>query len=79
MSGFFGQVERKEQLLAFCAEPRTRAELQRFTGITHREYFRNTILKPLLQAEKLNMTLPEKPNSRNPKYVRAQRGENKVG
>lgn len=65
------QVNREEQILSFCREPKTRAEIQAFTGIAHREYFRSHILKPLLKAGKLKLTLPEKPNSRNQKYVRA--------
>jgi Fic family protein len=65
------QVGRKEKILEFCAEPKTREEIQAFVGITHREHFRAKILKPLLESGKLKMTIPDKPNSRNQKYVRA--------
>ena len=64
------QVKKDEQIIAFCSEPRTREEMQKFTGIASREYFRATVLKPLLESGKLRMTLPDKPNSRNQKYVR---------
>ena len=63
-------VERVKQLLEFCAEPRTRDEMQQFIGIANREYFRKTILKPLLDSKKLKMTIPDKPKSINQKYVK---------
>lgn len=63
-------VERTAQLLEFCAEPRTRDEMQQFIEITNREYFRKTILKPLLDSEKLKMTIPYKPKSTKQKYVK---------
>jgi len=63
------QVGREERILAFCAQAKTRAEIQTFVGISHREHFRIKILKPLLESGKLKMTIPDKPNSRNQKYV----------
>lgn len=63
------QVERDEKILDFCAEPRTREEIQSFVGIAHREHFRAKILKPLLESGKLSMTIPDKPNSKNQRYV----------
>ena len=65
------QVTRGEKILEFCFVPRTRDEIQEFVGISHREHFRAKILKPLLDTGQLRMTIPEKPNSRNQKYVRA--------
>ncbi|MDR1319855.1 MAG: hypothetical protein LBK56_00270 [Gracilibacteraceae bacterium] len=66
------QVARNKELLDFCAEPRSRDEIQEHLGFTNRGYFRTKILKPLLESGKLKMTVPDKPNSRNQKYVRAQ-------
>ncbi len=65
------QVERADKILDFCAEPKTRGEIQAFVGIAHREHFRTKILGPLLASGKLKMTIPDKPNSRNQRYVRA--------
>lgn len=65
------QVDRAEKIIEFCAEPKSRKEIQLFVGIAHREYFRAKILKPLLDSGKLKMTSPDKPNSRNQKYVKA--------
>jgi ATP-dependent DNA helicase RecG len=64
------QDGRTELLLAFCGEPRTRDEMQQFIGIANREHFRKTILKPLLASGRLLMTIPDKPNSRNQRYVK---------
>ena len=64
------QDERTERLLDFCSEPRTRDEMQQFIEIANREHFRKMILKPLLDSGKLEMTIPDKPNSRNQKYIK---------
>lgn len=64
------QNARTEKLLEFCNEPRTRDEMQQFIGIANREHFRKTILKPLLDSGKLKMTIPDKPNSRNQRYIK---------
>ena len=66
------QDARVDTIVKFCAVPRTREEMQEHLGITNRGYFRTKILKPLLDAGKLNMTIPDKPNSRNQKYVRSR-------
>ena len=65
------QVDRAEKIIEFCAEPKSREGIQLFVGIAHREHFRAKILKPLLDSGKLKMTIPDKPNSRNQKYVKA--------
>lgn len=63
------QDNRVASLMQFCDVPRTRDEMQTYIGIINREYFRKNILKPLLDAGQLRMTIPNKPNSRNQKYV----------
>lgn len=65
------QDERTKQLIEYCLEPKSRDEMQQFIGIANREYFRKYILKPLLESGVLKMTIPDKPNSRNQKYVKA--------
>jgi|UPI00036080DF ATP-dependent DNA helicase RecG len=44
------------KLLAFCQEPRSREEMQVHVGLKDREYFRKTILKPLLDQGLLKPT-----------------------
>ncbi|MDR0596856.1 MAG: putative DNA binding domain-containing protein [Clostridiales Family XIII bacterium] len=63
------QDERIESLLEFCYMPRTRNEMQRHIRIANREHFRKNILKPLIESGQLAMTIPDKPQSRNQKYV----------
>ena len=58
-------------ILEFCAVPRSRKEIQTHLGFSGRRHFSETYLKPLLKCGKLKMTIPDKPNSRNQKYVRA--------
>ena len=55
-------------LLDYCVEPRTREEMQEFCGIKTREYFRKKILVPMIQQEKVLLTLPDKPKSPKQKY-----------
>lgn len=55
-------------LLAFCHEPKTRQEIAAFGGVKTASYAMQHYFQPLLAAEKLAMTIPEKPKSRNQKY-----------
>jgi ATP-dependent DNA helicase RecG len=64
------QDNRFNSLIEFCASPRTRKEMQEFIGIASRVHFNYTYLVPLLESEQLRMTIPDKPNSRNQKYVK---------
>jgi ATP-dependent DNA helicase RecG len=65
-----GQDNRAASLIAFCVSPRTKKEMQEFIGIASREHFEKALLKPLLEIGELRMTLPNKPNSRNQKYIK---------
>lgn len=57
-----------QALLQFCIVPRSRKEMQEFMGLTGRRNFSEKYIKPLLSAGKIEMTIPDKPNSRNQKY-----------
>ena len=63
--------DREQMLLDYCVVPRSREEIQRYIGIANREYFRQSILKPLLDSGKLKRTIPDKPSSKNQKYIKA--------
>lgn len=58
------------QLLEFCATPKTRREMMSFLGLANRSSFVKHYLKPLLESGKLVMTIPDKPRSKNQKYVK---------
>ena len=46
----------------------TRVEAQTLLGLTSQANFRDRYLQPGLDAELIEMTIPEKPNSRNQRY-----------
>lgn len=56
-------------IVGFCSIPRSRDELQEFTGFS-RYYTMSKIVQPLLDSGELVMTIPDKPKSINQKYVR---------
>lgn len=57
-----------QDILNFCAVPRSQQEIQTFCKQSGKNYFSELYLKPLLENGQLHMTMPEKPNSRNQKY-----------
>lgn len=63
-----GEVTEQE-LLEFCRTPRTTKEIMEFLGLKHREHFRASLLKPLLESGKLQMTIPDKPTSAKQRYI----------
>ncbi len=46
----------------------TRQAMQDAVGLAHREHFRKTYLAPALELGVIEMTLPDKPNSRSQGY-----------
>lgn len=59
-----------EMILSFCSEPRTRAQIQEHIGVSSRKLFTTKFLTPLIESGQLKMTIPDKPTSRNQKYVK---------
>lgn len=57
-----------DSLLTFCKEPRTREELTAFMKIDTFSYLLKRYLKPLLEAGKLELTIPDRPRSRKQRY-----------
>jgi len=57
-----------ERLLEMLQGEMTRAQIQFELGLRDRKSFRERYLKPALQAGLIEMTLPDKPNSRLQKY-----------
>ncbi len=64
------QVALHVEILAFCSEPRSKKEIMQHIGLSDTKSFRKLYLVPLLTADKLRMTLPDKPNSPKQRYVR---------
>lgn len=71
-----GQVaEQVIPLLAVCVGEMTRDSLQSATGFIGRANFRKRYLDPALTAGLIEMTIPEKPNSRLQKYRLTAQGK----
>ena len=64
--------EKLNKLVDACAEPKTREELMEYLGLVNRDHFRKAYLKPLLESGKIKMTLPDKPRSKNQKYIKTE-------
>ena len=62
------QDERLQKVLAFCATPKSRSEIQAHVGMKDRKHFKVAVLDVLLADGYLEMTLPEKPQSPKQKY-----------
>ena len=60
-----------KMILEFCANPRSKREICEHLGFNNLTYFTRTYLNPLLETKKLLRTIPDKPSSKNQKYVRS--------
>ena len=61
--------DKSTMILDFCVKPRTKQEIMDHLGFSSRRQFNERYMKPLLEARKLVMTIPDKPSSKNQKYV----------
>lgn len=57
------------QLLLFCTEPKQINEIMQKLNWSDRTKFRRKFLRPLLERNMIEMTIPEKPNSSKQSYV----------
>lgn len=57
-----------ESLLAFCEVPRTRTEISAFLGISSVSYALKKYIRPLIEAGKIGLMLPDTPSSPKQKY-----------
>ena len=58
----------EEKALQFCSEAKSIIEICDYLGFKDRRTVRK-IINPLLELGRLAMTVPDKPNSRNQKYI----------
>ena len=63
------QDKTQDKILDYCKEPRSKAEIATYCGYSNSKSFTRLYLKPLLDSGHLQMTLPDKPTSRNQKYI----------
>ncbi|MBI5308176.1 MAG: hypothetical protein HZB37_07600 [Planctomycetes bacterium] len=71
-----GEDERTKKIMDYCLTPRTRGEIQEFTGYKDRKHFRLEILQPLLEQGLLHPTIPDKLTNPKQKYYSAKKREN---
>ncbi|MCP3958967.1 MAG: hypothetical protein GY719_14040 [bacterium] len=68
-----------EELLGVMEGEQTRAELMARLGLKDRTHFGKAYLRPALEADLIEMTIPEKPRSRSQRYRRFAKGAAAVG
>ncbi len=65
--------QRKEAILAFCVEPKSRRQMQEHLDISDKRHFMLSVLNPLLQAGIIEMTIPSNPSHIRQRYVVSQK------
>ncbi len=63
------QVTTFDEILVFCSTPHSKAEIADYCGYKNNKNFTKKYLRPLLDSGTLKMTIPNKPNTRNQKYI----------
>ncbi|MCD7819370.1 MAG: hypothetical protein LUH07_10015, partial [Lachnospiraceae bacterium] len=63
--------DRRDKLVIFCNQPRSQKEMMQFLSLKDRVNFRRNYLMPLLEAGRIERTMPDKPTSKNQRYVKA--------
>ena len=63
---------RREQILAFCIEPKSLFDIMQHVELKDRKNVMNVYINPMLAAGVLKMTEPDNPTSRNQMYVTAE-------
>ncbi len=61
--------DKYELIVAFCDVKRTKQEIMDYMRFSSKRQFNERYMKPLLQSGRLRMTLPDKPKSKNQKYI----------
>lgn len=59
----------EEKILQFCKSEKSAKEIAEHCGYKSVDRFKRNHLKPLLEQEKIQMTIPDKPKSKNQKYI----------
>jgi ATP-dependent DNA helicase RecG len=64
-------VNLEKMILDFCSSPRRKKEICQHFGYVNLTHFTRKHLTPLLESGRLKLTLPDRPTSKNQKYVQA--------
>ena len=60
-----------QDIVNYCTVPRTAAEILSRMGLTNQTTNRQKYINPLVEERLLKLTIPDKPNDPNQKYVKA--------
>lgn len=63
----------EEKIFQFCTEERTAKEIAEYCGYKSVDRFKRNYLKPLVDNGEIKMTIPDKPKSKNQKYITVNR------
>ena len=63
-----------KKLISVLVGEKGRSELQELLSIKNRDYFRTDYLLPAIKNGYVELTIPERPNSQNPKYRLTEKG-----
>ena len=59
----------EQAIMNFCIEPKSLKEIIEYFGYRNARGFREKYINPLLKENKLRQTIPDKPRSKNQKYI----------
>ncbi len=68
-----GDEAKKKKIIAFCRQPRSKAEIQKLLDISSERYIRQKLIIPLLNEGRLARTIPDKPSSPKQRYIAIDR------
>ena len=63
------QVDISDKITAYCKEPRKKSEIMAYCGYKNAKSFTKKYLKPLMDQGLITMTIPDKPNRQNQRYI----------
>ena len=63
------QDSEQDKFLKFLETPKTKKEISEFLGISSLRYLKEAYVENLMEAKKIKMTIPNKPTSKNQRYV----------
>jgi ATP-dependent DNA helicase RecG len=63
------KIEIYNKILEMCKEPKSIIEIMGKLGYKSNKTLKRNYIKPLLEKGKLEMTIPDKPTSKNQKYI----------
>ena len=67
-------TEEQRKVVQLCEIPRKQADLMKEIGFSHRTFFKNKHLEPLVRAKLIRMTHPDKPTHPDQTYVVTENG-----